>query len=169
MRFHQFTVFAALVATLSIAGCGSGGNSSVRSATAPASGAGTESTGEVQTLEQARARWAARNVRSYAYTVRLVAFNPAAGQPVRVEVQNGVPVSVTPLVENFPADVQTYQQYATVERLFAIIEDGEQRNADTIQVTYDSTYGFPKDVFIDYEQQLADEEFGIAVSDFEVR
>jgi hypothetical protein len=61
-------------------------------------------------------------------------------------------------------EVPFIQYIPTIEQLFALIQE-TPTTAFALRVTYDSTYGFPSDVFIDYDEFLADEEFVVTVKD----
>ena len=53
--------------------------------------------------------------------------------------------------------------FPTVDGLFDVLRDAIERQAHRIDVTYDPISGVPLDVFIDYEQNIADEELGFSV------
>lgn len=143
------------IAAVSIAGCGGGGSSSN----------GTPGTGNPTTRD--RALWESKQVRSYRFTLTTHAFSPTAGQPVRVEVRDGQTVSVEPLSKDFRGNPDDLVRFGTIDKLFAVVEDAEQRGAERLEAKYDPTYGFPSDVNIDYRAAMADEEFGFEVEDFE--
>jgi hypothetical protein len=56
-------------------------------------------------------------------------------------------------------------QYLSVERLFGVIDEAIREDAARIRVVYDARLGFPADVYIDWDERLADEEFGYEVRD----
>ena len=58
-------------------------------------------------------------------------------------------------------------KYATIDRIFAELDTDAVRDADSLTVTYDPTYGFPADTAIDFEQTMADEELYLTVTAFE--
>jgi hypothetical protein len=135
-------------------GCGSGGG------TIP---------GPPTNVQAARRLWTSRKPASYRYQLRLFMFAPPpVTTPVIVEVRNGVPVSVTPVTPGQSIDAATFSRYDTIEELLAVVEDAAARPADELNATFDSQSGYPKDVQIDYSRQMADEEIGFRVTDFEV-
>jgi hypothetical protein len=130
------------------------------------SGAGTLP-GAPDTLATARALWTRSHPASYRYQLRISAFAPpSVTQPVIVEVHNGVPFSITPVNPGEPIDATTMAKYDTVEELFSVIEDAVSRSAESLSASYDATYGFPKETWIDYSRSIADEELGFQVSNF---
>ena len=56
--------------------------------------------------------------------------------------------------------------YPTLTELFDLLEDAVERNASSISVDWDADYGFPVDIYIDYEENTADEELGYEVRAF---
>lgn len=136
------------------------------------SGGSSSQTGsdEAAGLRRAQARWARAGVRDYAYTVRVLAFAPGVQRPARVTVQNGRTVSITPgdndptLLEN---NGQVFAAYATLDDLFGVIQRAINARADSLDVDYDPTLGYPTRITIDYIRLAADDELGVNVSQFE--
>ena len=54
----------------------------------------------------------------------------------------------------------------TIDELFDKIQQGIDLNSAEIRVTYNEFFGYPESVFIDYDYQLADEEFSARVDYF---
>jgi hypothetical protein len=117
-------------------------------------------------LISARARWNARGTTDYSYVLRQNCYCVLGGQPVRVTVQAGVVVSAIRIGDGLHVPAEYLGAFVPVERLFDIIEDGIQQRAHRIQATYDEDYGFPDDFFIDFSQQVADEERGYTATEF---
>jgi hypothetical protein len=63
---------------------------------------------------------------------------------------------------------ETYQTYATIDRVFLALQSAYTAEADEITVTYDPAYGFPATVSIDYIIEAMDDELSYQVSDFQV-
>jgi len=112
-------------------------------------------------LRQQRARWNALGATTYEYTFERLCFCPEDIRgPFRVRVENGAIVRTQPAVPaSFPEAV------ATIPQAFDIIDEAVDRGACSIDVRYDAATGVPADVFIDYDQRLADEEMGFRISD----
>jgi hypothetical protein len=120
-------------------------------------GFGDDDSFQRQNLQQARTRWDTKDVASYSYILELQCFCAPASElrPVLVTVNNGAVVSLQYWNENpsnrpaAPASI--FGPYDTVEELFALVADAIDRNADVLQVGYNSEYGFPEAVNVDYE------------------
>jgi hypothetical protein len=88
--------------------------------------------------------------------------------PLTIEVQDGKAISMayndgSPVPE---ADRSIFAQYETIEDLFNFTQDAISR-ADEIHVTYDSTYGYPSIVQIDFVRNAADDELDLTVQSIE--
>jgi hypothetical protein len=87
---------------------------------------------------------------------------------VAMEVRNGEIVLIRDVwtgaeVVNPPADV-----YRGVEGIFDLIEEAIDTHADRIAVQYEPHFGIPIDVWVDYDEDLYDEERGYELSDITI-
>ena len=89
--------------------------------------------------------------------------------PLVIEVKDGEALSIEYKSgkEIDAASMELFQRYATIDKIFAELENAREGGADTVTVTYDDAYGYPKEVSIDFEQQAADEEIYLTISNFE--
>lgn len=102
-------------------------------------------------LDAARAAWEARDLDDYDFRVARSCFCPPRyTRPRDVKVRDSRPVS----------GARKIRRYATVERIFGLIQDAIDENAERIDTSY-GPGGFPRDVYIDYSFMIADEELGI--------
>lgn len=128
-------------------------------------GGGTE-------LESNQTKWQDANVSHYRFELSVGCFCIFRSQmPVTVEVQNGEIVSMTDVNgDEFPMDDPNSEfvlKYATIDRLFSELGSDPVQEADHLTVSYDSTYGFPSDIAIDYIELAADDELYLTVTGFE--
>lgn len=146
MKAKFITLFFVLVLTLSACGGGS-------------------------TFQQNQNKWKSQNIDHYRYTIAVSCFCPFAFVEVTYEVQNGEVVnqSIQTSPEN-PVDEEQvnefYQPYNTIEKVFDYVGEAV-RDADDITIEYNSTYGFPTDVSIDWIELAADDEIYLTLSNFE--
>ncbi len=116
-------------------------------------------------LVEAQARWTAADAAQYRFEYALACeCDEADAGPFVVEVEGARAVDVEhlrgePLPENHVA--------FTVARLFDAIEDAFEEEAVRVEVAYDAALGFPVDVEIDYDLEIADEELRVEVHGFE--
>lgn len=150
----QRTLVGILAGTLLLipSGCGSGGGT----------------IGAVDNVATARNLWTRKRPASYRYQLRLLVFGPpTVTEPVLVEVRNHIPVSITPVTPGRAIEEAAFVRYDTVEELLGVVEEAVERPAEQLNATFDTRYGYPKEVNIDYSRQMADEEIRFHVTDFQ--
>jgi hypothetical protein len=128
-------------------------------------------------VEQARDKWQSANISHYRFNLFISCFCVFnEDMPLIIEVKDGEVVSMEfqSGKEIDPALLELFQRYETIDKLFAGIENSfqvegtDQGPADKVTVTYDETYGFPKELTIDFIEQAVDDELYLTVSEFEV-
>lgn len=128
--------------------------------------------GQKSDLERNQQKWQDAKIAHYRFQLNVGCFCAFRDQmPVTVEVKDGQVVAMTnasgQVISETDPTAAFVMTYATIDNIFAILRTDEVKNADTVTVTYDPTYGFPVDVSIDYSQQMADEELYLNLSGFE--
>lgn len=116
-----------------------------------------------------RQQWESLGIDDYRFRLQRSQFGPAdSNRPVDIEVRNGQVVAAhwpdtgQPLPDAFDFN------RLTVPDLFDLLDNAIQNNAERIDVTWEPNTGIPQSMFIDQSSQIADEEFGITASNFEV-
>ena len=118
---------------------------------------------DVRELERHRDAWEALGTSSYTFRYRIDCFCPNAMTLWRVEVRGGRPVRADQLHPS-PADAvnpMPTNEHLTVDSLFALIADAYERNADQVQVRYDSKYHYPIEIRIDWVTFAIDDEMSV--------
>jgi hypothetical protein len=127
-------------------------------------------------VQLAREKWQAANISHYQINVDVSCFCAFRDEmPLIVEVKDGEVVSLKSGTgkELNSTNLQYYERYLTIEKLFDEIEKGfkaegsDQNPAEKVEVKYDETYGFPTSINIDFVEQATDDELYITVSDFQ--
>lgn len=116
----------------------------------------TEPGSPLSDLDDAEARWEAADLADYEMTYREVCFCPEI--IIRVTVENGQ-VTETVSLSEYERD----EPGRTVESLFAEIRAAIDDGAASVNAEYDADLGYPTSYFIDFSEEMADEEFGITV------
>ena len=99
---------------------------------------------------------------SYTYTVRVSCECPRdVTRPVTVWVDRGVTEYLLYEDDGQPVPLSYASAAPNAEQLFAASPDAIDRGAQVIDVDYDPTYGYPTNVYIDYERSMADEELSM--------
>lgn len=120
-------------------------------------------------LRQNRERWAGRNIPNYRYALQIICFCPPEfRQAVVIEVRDNTMVSITSALDSTPVDSQGFEHTDTIDKLFGIIQEALDNEAYSIEAKYDPDFGYPRRIFIDYEERTADEEMGYEIINFEV-
>jgi hypothetical protein len=124
-------------------------------------------------LERNRQTWQDSGITHYRFSLNVGCFCVFRDQmPITVEVKNDEIVSMTypdgTLVAADDPNYETFAKRATIERLFTELEAGLAGDADEVTVKYDSTRGFPSEIYFDYIKAAADDELSLSVSNFEV-
>jgi Family of unknown function (DUF6174)/Domain of unknown function (DUF6438) len=119
-------------------------------------------------LKVNRQLWNQQKLTNYRFTFSRSCFCvPKATQPVVITVRNGQVASITAVNNNEPVDAELFQQYNSIPKLFGIIEDAISRKAASLTVKYDPKFGYPTQINIDYDQQMADEELYLTISNLQ--
>jgi hypothetical protein len=99
---------------------------------------------------------------SYSYTVRVDCDCPSdITRPVVVWVDRGSVEYLFYADDGRPVPFSYANSFPSAEQLFDVIQDGIDRRADYIDVDYDFTYGYPTNVYIDYDRRVSDEELSL--------
>jgi hypothetical protein len=128
--------------------------------------------GNPSEVEQNQEKWQDANISHYRYNLHISCFCIfVENMPLVIEVQDGEVVSMefqngAELDPTLRQDL--FDKYATIDGLFAELEAGLNGGADNVVAAYDPTYGFPTEVTLDFEEQAADDELYLSISDFEV-
>ncbi len=113
-------------------------------------------------LLRAQSRWERSGITRYQYTAAWQCFclpNYIADVTVDVQDDNVLSITFVDIIGNVPDP----ERYGTIDAFFARIQDAIDRNAASIAAEYDPQFGYPTNVFIDYEAMMADEEQGFMV------
>jgi hypothetical protein len=129
-------------------------------------GGGDESTSHNVTPEfnAAQQRWTAANIQNYQLTLTTQCF--CVGNPAVITVKNG---KIDSAFDRRTGTSLTSMQIAslqTVNDLFATARSAYTSGAYSVQATYDTTYGYPTKLSIDWNKQAADDEVTYLVSEF---
>jgi hypothetical protein len=99
---------------------------------------------------------------SYTYTVRVACNCPSdVTRAVTVWVDRGSIEYLLYEDDGRPVPFSYSDSFPSVELLFDAIQDAIDAQADFIDVDYDPTYGYPTNVYIDYDRRVADEELSL--------
>ncbi len=124
-------------------------------------------------VEKNRQTWLDAKITHYRFSLHIGCFCAFRSQmPLSVEVKDGSVISITdvdgsPIAADDP-NYEYFSRYATIERVFDILEAGLNSEAEEVTVTYDPAYGFPSEIYFDYIKAAADDELSLNISNVEV-
>jgi hypothetical protein len=121
-------------------------------------------------IEQNKEKWQNANISHYRYLLSISCFCIfSQDMPLVIEVQDGEIVSMEYQSgkEIDPANLELFEKYATIDRLFAELEAGIDGAADEVIAKYDPALGFPTEVTIDFVKDATDDELYLSLSNVE--
>jgi hypothetical protein len=121
-------------------------------------------------LDRNRALWEAQGIRHYRFDLTIGCFCVFNDQmPLTIEVQDGQVVSMSAAGGADIGDFRDfYSGFDTLEKLFDTIAEAVAGQAQTLEVQYDPTYGYPASIYVDPEELVADDEVGYDVANFQI-
>ena len=116
----------------------------------------------------ARARWQESGVRAYSWIYQRGGCEclPEWTRPLRVDVSAGGAITVTDAATGQAPQHFGDFEAPTVEHVFAVIADALARDAYRLHAEFDPVYGYPTRVEVDYDRDVADDEFRIETREF---
>lgn len=114
--------------------------------------------------------WAKQKLRNYRYSFRAGCFCPPdMTQPVIIDVRSGKNSSIRPETNRNIVNREFFQKYDSIDKLFEIIRSAIAKNAHRIDVQYHPTLGYPTQISIDYNKEIADEETFLTINKLEAQ
>jgi len=114
-------------------------------------------------LDAARALWAAEGGDDYEMTFNWQCFCIVDFvQRVDLEVRSNAISGGTVTDDGTALPTDRLPDYQTISELFDFIQDAIDRDAAEIRISY-AAAGYPDEVWIDYSEQIADEERGFFI------
>lgn len=117
-----------------------------------------------RTLAANRRRFNENVGSSYTYEYRNICFcGPDTRRHVRVTVCDGARVRVVRVDDGTTIPPGQWSEFLTVAEIFDDIQTAIEEGAASARVDFDESLGYPRDVHIDVDERIADEERGYAV------
>lgn len=123
------------------------------------SGCGLFDSGDRNDLEKQLAKWRSYNLENYSFEFQASCFCiPEFNEWVTVTVRNDTVSSVTILSTEQPPVELALTNWFTIDQLFDKVFEAV-REAEEFDVAYNKRYGYPELLSVDFDKQIADEEF----------
>ncbi|MEM7415244.1 MAG: DUF6174 domain-containing protein [Gemmatimonadota bacterium] len=111
-----------------------------------------------------RQLWESSAPASYSFALRHTCFcGIPVLEPVRVTVGPSGIVSQVFVSTNEPVGAELSEVWPDVDGLFSVLEDALERDAERIDVTWNTAMGYPAEIYIDFSENISDEEQGYIV------
>ena len=123
---------------------------------------------DVAGFERNRELWTSKNIQNYKIIIGAEGLLINFPEEVLIEVRNSRAASIKSLSKTGRNYTEGYKPYDTIEKLFALIEDAKKRNAESLFVRYDETFGYPARIYYEQSTKMSDDELLITVKDFEI-
>ena len=132
---------------------------------------------DIRELEQNQVKWGNQHIAHYSMSVDLPYETTYYGElpmPLTVEVKDNNVVSVTDAqgdiisAEESNNSAYYYQNFFTVPGLFAYVHQYYLERPPSIEIIYDSVFGFPGSIYIDPYTEPCCQDFQITIDDFQV-
>lgn len=111
-------------------------------------------------LVAARARWNLQGAANYTMRGSAQCFCVHGGREVEIDVAGGRVTRVRLADTGAPVPTEIGASYRSVEELFDMVDEAIRTGAHRIEVSYDAQRGFPTQLWIDWSDRVADEEYG---------
>lgn len=105
-------------------------------------------------------RWQAYGITEYSLLQTRTCFCADGGKKFLITVRSGGIASVVDPTDGGVLAAGRWADFKTIPDLFVLIGSIDTTKAASLQVSYDSRYGYPVRVFVDPSLQMADEEYG---------
>ncbi len=117
-------------------------------------------------VKKNEAKWQKKKAFNYTMKQSIHCYCPFGGVKMTVVVQNNVITDVKDsLGASLPADTRSH--YKTIDELFKIIHSVDPKKVAAFDVKYHHSLGYPTQLYVDPNKQMADEEYGYATEDLQ--
>ncbi len=112
------------------------------------------------TTSDHKALWASHATPAYVVEQARSCFCPGPHGFIRLTVVGNKIVKGVESESNYPLTIDELKRYKTIDELFEFIDEVEKYQPEIFQVKYDSIFGYPRSVYVDWNREVADEEIG---------
>ena len=118
-------------------------------------------------LDDNRQKWQQQDIDDYDFTIQVLCFClDDVTRPVRIEVRGGIVQSMVYADDSTAVTNDYFDDINTIEKLFQVIDDAIEDDADELIIDYDLGFGFPKKIDIDFLLNAVDDEITYTISGF---
>lgn len=118
--------------------------------------------GNLDGLANARARWSAQGILGYTYELNRSCFCVFGGRRMTVTVENGAVTGADYLDSGAAVEAALLTYVPTIPDLFDLVESALAGSTAYFFASYDSEYGYPTRIEVDYSANAIDDEIAIS-------
>jgi hypothetical protein len=112
-------------------------------------------------------QWQALNIGNYDFEQRVSCFcPPPAGRFHEITVESGAIVEIIDLEDGRSLSSENFGFFKTISQLLEFVESINPDSVAVFNIEYDSNFGFPSSLYVDFHQGIADEEIGYETRNF---
>ncbi len=121
-------------------------------------------------LDRYRTLWEQTRPNTYTYEYDVVCeCSDNLGATVKVTVTNGDIESAAYADSRATPWLSGVERYLTIDSLFDVIQDAITGEADQLIVSYNSEFGYPANITIDYDANATDDEYVLTANAYSPR
>lgn len=106
-------------------------------------------------------QWPSLDIHDYEYEQKVNCFcTPPANQFHKITVRNDKIVKVINLQTGNQVANEQFNFFKTISQLNDFVKGTDPNDVAVFNVEYDSIYGFPSFIYVDFDSGIADEEIG---------
>lgn len=118
-------------------------------------------------ITQHRDQWVKNMPTHYQFDASVMCFcTEQVRRPVTFEVKDGIAIAMRYADgTEIPAELKDiFANHDTIDKFFGILQSAATRNAAEINASYDDALGYPTEIAIDMDRQMADEEMSYIIT-----
>ena len=164
------SLFIMFSSWLAIAGCGAGRdeNETQASENSQEPEVKVEETSNNQIVAEVftnKDKWLSHGIEQYQIEMQKICFcAPDAVRLMIFSISDNEIKDVRYADSGDVVDPSYYSQFNTIEGMFDLVAQALDKNPANIAISYDEEYGYIKELTVDYQQNIADDEFTIIAS-----
>lgn len=121
-------------------------------------------------IQMNREKWQAHEISGYQIEMQKICYCvPEVVRMMVFEVDGDDVTSVRYADTGEDVDPQHYGEFNTVEGMFTFVEQAIAKNPADLSIAYDEKYGYIKELSVDFQENIADDEISIIASNMRPR
>jgi len=116
---------------------------------------------------EGRDLWLSLDIKNYSMTQQISCYCYPEDfiMPKDILVQSGKIITINGYS---PEKTIGFESFYTIDEIFQFFDSKLSNNPDYYEIEYDTDYGFPKSMFFDMSEMIADEEIAYYITDFKI-